>query len=79
MTGYRPTSQAEDKMAAKVASRLPKRVWDPHQVFDVTVKEQRAIAERVKIRQDLKKEWQMKVSHPYNNSKSYVVSIFFWT
>ena len=63
-------------MAARAASsRLSKRVWDPNQMFDVTAKEQRLVAERLRIRQDLKKEWQMKASHPYQGSQGYVVSL----
>lgn len=56
-------------------SGLPvKKQWDPWNMFDVTDKEKKAIQERAKMRLDLKREWQRKITNPYRGGGGYVVS-----
>merc|ERR1711894_557997 len=41
------------------------RTWDPYKTYDITAEERAAIDERVRMRNQLKAEFQRKVTNPY--------------
>ena len=51
------------------------RVWDPNQLFDVSREERQRIAERAKLRSQLKAQFQRKVTNPYCGVGGYLVSL----
>ena len=49
-------------------------MFDSNKIYNVTAEELRAIQERAKIREAMKKEFQMKVTNPYQGVGGYIVS-----
>ncbi|KAL5010464.1 hypothetical protein ScPMuIL_012769 [Solemya velum] len=52
-----------------MSGSVVKKQWDPWKMFDVSDKEKKAIEERAKIRLDLKREWQKKITNPYRGGE----------
>ena len=50
------------------------RVWNPNELFDVSREERQRIAERAKLRSQLKAEFQRKATNPHCGVGGYLVS-----
>merc|ERR1712226_924202 len=53
-----------DRNSIAMAGRQT-RTWDPYKTYDITAEERAAIDERVRMRNQLKAEFQRKVTNPY--------------
>jgi len=51
-----------------------REAFNPNRIYNVTEEELRAIQERAKMREAMKKEFQQKVSNPYRGVGGYIVS-----
>ncbi|XP_029648326.1 uncharacterized protein LOC115222292 [Octopus sinensis] len=49
-----------------------KKTWDPWKMYDVSLKERKAMEERALMREKLKGEWQKKVTDPYKGTGGYI-------
>jgi len=54
--------------------KIGRDVFDPKKIYNVTEEEMRAMQDRAKIREAMKKEFQQKVSNPYRGVGGYIVS-----
>ena len=72
MSLEKKTTMASHSGAAGVG-RPSARVWDPANMFDMSARERKAIEERARMRAELKKQWQKKVSNPYRGVDGYLV------
>jgi len=50
------------------------RNFDSNKIYNVTEEEMRAIQERAKLREAMKKEFRQKVTNPYRGVGGYIVS-----
>ena len=62
-------------ITAKMAGKLPARIWDPNKVFDISLEERKAVEERNRMRLSLKSEWQKKYTSPHKGGGGYIVSV----
>lgn len=67
-------TEAEKNMSVEGQNAGGSRGWNPYKTYNLTIKDQQIVAEKAKIRNVLKKEWQMKIANPYRGVGGVIVS-----